>query len=198
MAYSDYGGYAYRNGERQEDRSDAVLSPDGIKSTPGMWPGWVMAEGRNGNSFHVILGDGPIFVSLYKQSHIAISRLGQSLNLIEIMTDKPEGAIASHDGIEYISHDWFIEREKPCTFRVDGHLITVFWTVEDNYYQYVRLEQPDGTVWTGWSGYGVGAGLDDGSYGYSSEDRSAMMMELFSEFPPQLASSTQNEASKCG
>ena len=29
MAYSDYGGYAYRNGKRVEARSDATISPEG-------------------------------------------------------------------------------------------------------------------------------------------------------------------------
>ena len=39
MAYSDYGGYGYKNGERVEDRSDAVISPE-VTSIPGMYPGW--------------------------------------------------------------------------------------------------------------------------------------------------------------
>ena len=29
MAYSDYGGYAYRNGERVRERSDYTITPDG-------------------------------------------------------------------------------------------------------------------------------------------------------------------------
>jgi hypothetical protein len=41
MAYSDYGGYAYRNGKRVEDRSDATISPDGdVFGSPGIWPGF--------------------------------------------------------------------------------------------------------------------------------------------------------------
>ncbi len=35
MAYSDYGGFGYRNGEKVIERSDAVLTPEGMKSTPG-------------------------------------------------------------------------------------------------------------------------------------------------------------------
>jgi hypothetical protein len=29
MAYSDYGGYAYRNGKRVENRSDCTITPEG-------------------------------------------------------------------------------------------------------------------------------------------------------------------------
>jgi hypothetical protein len=32
------------------------------------------------------------------------------------------------------------------------------------------LEQSNGTVWHGFSGYGVGAGLEDAGYGYSTND----------------------------
>jgi hypothetical protein len=36
MAYSDYGGYAYRNGKRVTERSDATITPDGdAYGTPG-------------------------------------------------------------------------------------------------------------------------------------------------------------------
>ncbi|VTR95113.1 unnamed protein product [Gemmata massiliana] len=51
MASSDYGGYAYRNGRRVEEWSDAVLSPDGIQSTPGGWPGWTIEAARSGGSY---------------------------------------------------------------------------------------------------------------------------------------------------
>ena len=43
MAYSDYGGYAYRNGERVDDRSDATITPDGdTYGTPGSYPGFAL------------------------------------------------------------------------------------------------------------------------------------------------------------
>ena len=34
--------YAFKNGARVKERSDAVFSPEGIKSTPGQWPGWTL------------------------------------------------------------------------------------------------------------------------------------------------------------
>lgn len=72
MAYSDYGGYAYRNGKRVEARSDATISPEGdVFGSPGMWPGFAAyaAGGMDGYekrrdwpSGHAVLGDGPIYV----------------------------------------------------------------------------------------------------------------------------------------
>jgi hypothetical protein len=95
MAYSDYGGYAYKNRQRVVERSDAVLSPEGIKRTPGMWPGWTLEEGRSGVSFHVLLGDGPIFVGLFKQSSLSIHRLYEKLNPVDLMINPPDGSIES-------------------------------------------------------------------------------------------------------
>lgn len=181
MAYSDYGGYAFRNGQRVEDRSDAVLSPEGIKSTPGQWPGWTLEEGRSGGSYHALLGDGPIFVSLYKQSSVGLHRLGERLDLLAVENNVPADRVSEYDGRRYLSapHDASIEDDEPSIFKVDGHTLEVFWLNEDNYYVYARLIQPDGTVWTGWSGYGVGAGLEDAEYGYSTEDRNDTLAELF-------------------
>jgi hypothetical protein len=185
MAYSDYGGYAFKNGERIESRSDAVLSPDEIKSTPGQWPGWTLQEGRDGRSFHALLGDGPIFVGLYKQSSLTIHRLSEKLDELALAKDLPAEAVSSyeHDGktTRYLNTEHFKDTGAPCVLEADGCRIEVFWEVDDNHYQYVRLTQPDGSVWHGWSGYGVGAGLEDCGYGYSTEDRNKRLCELWPE-----------------
>lgn len=180
MAYSDYGGYAYRNGERVPERSDAVLSPSGIKSTPGAWPGWTIEEGRNGGSYHVILGDGPIFVGLYKQSSLTICRCMDEVPLLDCAIELPEGAIwEALDETRYLNEDHFKTTEEIARFEVDGHVIEAAFRIEDNHYQYVRLTQPDGTVWTGFSGYGVGAGFEDDSYGFSTSEREQLLREVF-------------------
>lgn len=175
MAYSDYGGFAYRNGELQESRRDVVLTPEDLKATPGMWPGWILEEGRAGGSYHAVLGDGPIFVTLYKQSSFGLYRLGEKLDPIPLMVDPQEGDTAEYDGKTYVKTGRF--RDRSCRFSIDGHQIELWWRVEDNHYQYCRLTQPDGTIWTGWSGYGVGAGFD-GEYGYSNEDRDETLGRL--------------------
>lgn len=180
MAYSDYGGRVFRNGERREDRCDAVLSPEGIKSTPGQWPGWTLPEGRDLGGYHVILGDGPIFVTLYKQSSITVFRLAEKVELEAIGSNVPADRFEEYDGKQYLNAPFgFVNDTEPTVFEIDGHRLEVRWTNEDNYYCYVRLTQPDGTVWTGWSGYGVGAGLEDGDHGYDSDERDAMLVEIF-------------------
>lgn len=181
MSYSDYGGYAYKNGERVEDRSDAVLSPAGVKSTPGQWPGWILEEGRYGRNFHALLGDGPIFVGLYKQSDVSLHRLGEEINIASLIKDQyPTEAIKTYDKEKYyVNYEYFIDIDSICRIEIEGHLIEIYWTYEDNFYLYVRLIQPDGTVWLGFSGYGVGAGLENCGYGFSTKERE---QELFSIF----------------
>ena len=197
MAYSDYGGYAYRNGQRVIERSDAVLSPDGVKATPGMWPGWVLPEGRHGGSYHALLGDGPIFVSLYKQSTLMFHRLSDDVFPADVCVT-PDVAVHSMEWggkpYRYIETDDFKRSERPCVFEVDGHRITVYWREEDNHYQYAEVVQPDGTKWHGWSGYGVGAGLEDCRYGYSTDDREDVLWSLFAR--PQTADAVDPQAAR--
>ena len=166
MAYSDYGGYAYRNGVRVPERSDAVLTPEGIRATPGQWPGWTIEEARSGGSFHVLLGDGPIFIGLYKQSGLTIHRLGTALDIIPLAQDPVY--IERYGDTDYLHYRAYEDIEDQCVFKVDGHTVTAHWRKTDNHYQFVRLEQPDGNIWHGWSGYGVGAGREDAGYGYST------------------------------
>jgi hypothetical protein len=191
MAYSDYGGLAYRNGKRIEERSDAVITPEGdLYSTPGQWPGWSLYFEKGKEvatewpSAHALLGDGPIFVGLYKQSALYFYRGFERVDETQYMTTKPDGSVATYIGgktgepVPYIDTEYFSDLDEPCCFEIDGIKIVVYWTQEDNYYQYVCLTQPDGTIWAGWSGYGVGEGFD-GDYGYSNAERDRRVRELF-------------------
>jgi hypothetical protein len=181
MAYSDYGGYAYKNGERVTDRSDCILSPEGIKSTPGMWPGWILQEGRSGGSHHALMGDGPIFISLYKQSCLRVYRMGEEIDLIPLC--KPEWITSWKDEKgethQWLNTDHFKASEEPLALEIDGNKITVFFRDEDNHYQYAEMIQPDGSVWHGFSGYGVGAGLEEAGYGFSTQEREDQLFSLF-------------------
>lgn len=194
MAYSDYGGYAYRNGARVVERSDATITPEGdTYGTPGSYPGFaLMAQGVSHEEVmrrmdwpkgHAVLGDGPIYVVLYKQSSLHIHRGPERLDDLSLLKDAGPKAIKEWEyggkSGRYIDTDHFKECEEPCHFEVDGWRITVFWREEDNHYQYVRVEQPDGTVWCGWSGYGVGAGLEDAGYGYSTSEREDVLTDLW-------------------
>lgn len=183
MAYSDYGGYAFRNGVRVEERSDCRIAPDGmIVSSPGCWPGWVNIgdpekKEQEGSwpMEHVVLGDGPFYVGLYKQLNVSIYDKNKFISHIEesiTSTIKDEEKKVKH----------FTQ----LTGKVDStpqpeYIVTTVFTDEDNYYSYVKLEQPDGVIWCGFSGYGVGAGLEDADYGYSTEKRVKMLKEFFPE-----------------
>lgn len=193
MAYSDYGGYAYRNGERVESRSDATISPEGdVFGSPGLWPGFaaILAGGqeeyekrKNWPTGHVVLGDGPIYVILYKQSCVRVYRGLEELDKVSLLKGMPPKAVYEWEyGGESgrsINEDYFKETETCCVLDVDGWKLEVFFREEDNHYQYARLTQPDGNVWHGWSGYGVGAGLEDSGYGYSTSDREENLWMLF-------------------
>ena len=192
MAYSDYGGYAYRNGTRVVERSDATITPEGdTYGTPGSYPGFaLMAQGVSHEEVvkrmhwpngHAVLGDGPIYIVLYKQSSLLIHRGPERLDEVALL--KTDAAIKrweyNGESGRYVDTEKFKESEAPCHFEVDGWKITVYWREEDNHYQYVRVEQPDGNVWHGWSGYGVGAGLEEAGYGYSTEEREDVLTRLW-------------------
>lgn len=191
MAYSDYGGYAFRDRARVTERSDAVLIPQGIISTPGMWPGFRLGLGMYRYPYHhVILGDGPIFVGMHKQTMIAVYRMPW----IEEPLPDDAFAYAGEDptlpaGIEIVDVggvlDWQNQErlrasKDPCELEIDGHRLTIYWRETDNFYQYARLIQPDGTVWLGFSGYGVGCGLEDSAdHGGDTEECVRQLFELF-------------------
>ena len=146
MAYSDYGGYAYLNGIHITERSDTSIKIDSTTEIDG----------------HVVLGDGPIYIVLYKQYAIIYSG-GERLKTFSYPLD--------------ITDDRTINE----FLNIDHHDISIYLTYEDNYYVYAKLEQPNGNTWYGFSGYGVGAGLEDAGYGYSTEDRIDTLSDLFPE-----------------
>ncbi|MCY4500317.1 MAG: hypothetical protein OXE57_01975 [Alphaproteobacteria bacterium] len=197
MAYSSYGGYAFRNGESRLDRSDAVIT-DRAQTVPGIWPGFAFAaqgvsreeaqktvwENPHG---HVVLGDGPLHVGLYKQSDVWAWLDGRQIDLLGHGVDLPEEVVRTEDWNGELcepvleTYDWAERRDfEPLRFAFpDGSRLDVVWTVQDNHYVYARLEQPDGVTWTGWSGYGVGAGHETTDWGYSTEERNRTLMRIW-------------------
>jgi hypothetical protein len=161
MAYSDYGGYAYRNGVRVDERSDFTINAM-----------------RSNSRGHAVLGDGPIYLTLYKQSSVGLYRGVEKIDIDSTMSDK-EGVEFFEEGDCYLDSDQFISADKPAVMEVDGWVIEVRFTHEDNHYVYAKVTQPDGTLWHGWSGYGVGAGLEgDGS---STRKRERMLCKFWPE-----------------
>jgi len=197
MAYSDYGGYAYRNGERVEDRSDAVITPELTNAgAPGVYPGFVaMGQGVSMDDFektrqasvngHVVLGDGPVMIAMYKQSGLSFFKLEdgafRTIDMIDVGIDLPAKAISEYGGARYFSpYDVAEQGLGMVSFEIDGHTIEALFEITDNHYQYVRLTQPDGTEWTGFSGYGVGAGLEECGFGYDNSTCVSRLFEVFS------------------
>ena len=103
MAYSSYGGYVFRNGESRLDRCDAVMRDGVEKTVPGLWPGFAFAA--QGMPFeeirdaiwenprgHVLLGDGPLLVGLYKQSDVWVWIDRRQIDLVKHGVDLPEEA----------------------------------------------------------------------------------------------------------
>ena len=109
----------------------------------------------------------------------------QALDELALLKDMPPEAVETWqlggESHRSINTDHFRETEDCCVFEVDGWRLEVLFRIEDNHYQYAKLAQPDGNVWHGWSGYGVGAGLEDAGYGYSTSDREHMLMQLWPE-----------------
>jgi hypothetical protein len=191
MAYSDYGGKAYRNGVWIEDRSDCVILPtEELFSTPGMWPGFATltvgttwkqaADLTNLPTGHAILGDGPIYLVLYKQSTVKLYRGFEEIDIVSLI-DKETAHLCTFEGEVFIFTDMYALREEPIIVSLDGHEITIWWTHEDNFYVYAQVKQPDGTCWQGWSGYRVGVGFNEDEEKYSSAARDEKMKTLFSE-----------------
>ncbi len=191
MAYSDYGGKAYRDGVWREDRSDCVILPtEELFSSPGLWPGFAaLLEGKtageaadiaNSPSGHAVLGDGPIYLVLYKQSSVRVYRGFDELEFFTLLDSADQEALLWFEDTSYIDDEQY-RNIKPLIFSVDGCQITIYWTYEDNYYVYAQLIQPDGTCWQGWSGYRVGIGFDEREEDYSSADRDETLRELFSK-----------------
>ncbi len=124
-----------------------------------MWPGFAFAaqdvpreevnkEIRENPHGHVVLGDGPLHVGLYKQDDVWVRLNGQKLDLLEHGIDLPEEVVRTEDrngepcepvldildradrgGLEPLRFDF-----------PDGSRLDVVWTRQDNYYVYARLE----------------------------------------------------------
>ena len=198
MAYSDYGGRVYRNGVEINDRCDVEISAEGLCSTPGSWPGWLLAvSGRSiedlGGCWHAVLGSGPTFLALYKQStfHIfdGFERELSNEEIKDAVQKESPAFFTTYEGNLYVDDDKYRTEDQALRLLIAGTEISLRWTEEDNFYVYAHMKEADGTVWAGWSGYGVGCGLEDGSYGFSSTERDRMLEDLF----PGLIAASQQE-----
>lgn len=171
MSYGGHGGLGYRNGELVENASDALITPDCVNhGVPGGFPPAdlsVIANGDTGGAIngHVILGDGPVMVTLYKHT-LAIYLLADGRfheqNLMTIGVDLPDGVVIDFDdGTCMLSADRLVEDTDTLRFEIEGHAIEYRMIAHPRWVQHARITQPDGTVWTGFCGNEIGAGHDE-------------------------------------
>lgn len=156
MAYSNWGGNVYKNGERRKDKEDVGVFDTEESNLPTGFRIFanILKNNKNNNndwynhSHHAVLGDGPVRLCGYK--------------------DRPELWVIRDDKVEQVdieipdwdddNYDDFFNGEIEINgqkwqweFNLDGDANKVDLT----------LIEPDGTKWEGFSGYGIGAGFDD-------------------------------------
>ena len=171
MGYSGYGGFGYRDGARIEMASDALITPDGINhGDPGGLPPSDLTVGANNDPAsaiygHVVIGDGPVFMTLLKQSmsiHLLADSTFHDLNLQTIGVDLPEDVLIDFgDGTCMLDADRLVECTETLRFEVEGHVIEYRMIAHPQWVQHARITQPDGTVWTAFCGSEIGAGHDE-------------------------------------
>jgi hypothetical protein len=189
MAYSDYGGFAYKNGKKIIERSDASIKDAEVLSTPGMWPGWVHGIEVGSSCHHALLGDKDLFVGLYKQSSITFILRGNEIKTKDLFSKDYPKTIKSFKNnttgeIEtYFNADTLFNKSRKVHLEIEDYRISFRFYKSDNYYCLCQLIQPDGTVWHGFSGYGVGAGFEENPYGYDTE---GIENQLFETFPYEM------------
>ena len=155
MAYSDYGAFVYKNGERRRDKEDVALfksdeetfgeSSENIPSGARIWV--FLAKHGGGLPWtdcihHGIMGDGDIRVMCHKTGFPRIyERIGEDINDIDYHPmpdnfDAPEGS--------------------PIYYEYKGYKF-IFKVGEPNI---AEMIEPDGTYWRCEYGYLYGAGFE--------------------------------------
>ena len=164
MAYSDYGAFVYRNGERRQDKEDAPLFATDeetfgadINTIPSGARIWVslMHSKKTGRELdwlnsihHGIVGDGPVRVLCHKYGLPEIYDLGCKDGPKKI--DYYDAEKTGSDDFEAFSFEFVAS---------DYQTYKFFFDHDDTYT--VEMTEPDGTLWTCTYGYGYGAGFED-------------------------------------
>lgn len=146
MAYGNWGAFVYKNGERQRNREDNTPYKED-ETQAGYWQAFGRSDTRL-NPHHASLGSGPFRLCAYKSSPYIFWN-GQPID------DAPyqKGENAGTD-------KWYWYESDGIEGELNGYK---FKATPDSDPEAVNLEvtEPDGTVWTGKSGYGMGAGYED-------------------------------------
>lgn len=147
MAYGNWGAYVYMNGERQQHREDNTpYKEDEMQA--GYWQAFGSGVRDDLGTHHASLGNGPFRLCGYKSSPYIFWE-GQPVDLKPFQKGKDAGT----------DKWWFYESEG-----IEGEFNGYKFKCdpcEDPEAVDMELTEPDGTKWTGKSGYCMGAGHDD-------------------------------------
>lgn len=145
MAYGNWGAFVYKNGERQKSREDNTPFKED-ETQAGYWQAFGRADTKL-SPHHASLGNGPFRLCGYK-SYPEIFWEGQSVDITPYQKGDnpgPDWSWYDSDGIEG---------------ELNGYKFKATPS-EDPEAVNLELIEPDGTVWSGKSGYGMGAGYED-------------------------------------
>ena len=161
--------------------SARTTSEDGQSRPDGVQEG---AQGRPAG--HVVLGDGAIRVGLDRLCYVDAWEDGAHVDLDALVRGADERPAGAGSGISgYTWHgdagapDGTLKTWPVAIVLPEGTRLDVVFTTEDQRYVYARVEQPDGVVWTGFSGYAVGAGHDTDEGARRTADRVATLARLW-------------------
>ena len=179
MAYSDYGAFVYRNGERRPDKEDVgVFDTDEANLPSGLriWANIIKNQEREDDAWwrhsqHGVMGDGQVRCACYKQCFptVYVWRDGEdephAFTDEEIIahngwSDEPWVNTWEHDGkVSTYIDAW--ECDETIEFTVPG---LEGYTFTHNGYGKPRgsaMREPDGTLWTCGHDYWYGAGFEN-------------------------------------
>lgn len=154
MAYSNWGAFVYRNSERRTDKEDVeVFDTDEAAVPTGyrIFANILKNKDRDddnwaNHSHHAVLGDGPVRLCCGYKCY-------------------PELWHMTDNGPEQIDLKKFAEFEEDeeifdYSGELDGYKFSTL-SINDGNRVELRLEEPDGTVWTSICGFEYGAGFMD-------------------------------------
>lgn len=153
MAYSDYGAFVYKNGERRRDKEDVALfnsdeetfgeSSENIPSGARIWVYLLKNSGDSSwinHIHHGITGDGDIRVMCHKQGLPQIyERIGEDIKEIEFAPDDIDHFRYPPVNFEYKNYKFKFISSKPYV---------------------AEMIEPDGTHWRCEYNYEYGAGFE--------------------------------------
>lgn len=137
MAYGNWGGNVFRNGERMREWEDATPYKE-TEFLAGYHQAFLRDEGCNPH--HAVLGEKDVRLCGYKSYPVLFVK-GEKVDLSPFTTRDDNYTSDGEGEIEGYRFSWE--------------------TGDDPAMVSLELIEPDGTAWSGFSGYAVGAGYDD-------------------------------------